>query len=108
MSHLGDRHLICIKRSAGRVVGVRVFEYVAINGLADIQVHVHRHSQVFKIRIITEDRFDIHAIDSKENPFYAFSWYEEKFVCDDSWQMYEWANRYISNPEILKWFARRL
>lgn len=102
-----EQFFVVVRRESNRVTAIEVFERVSVDVQESFKVRCGEESRAFSIRLSPEGAATISEVSCKDRPFFSFPWYEEKYVCDNSLDLYERVSAITPSSEVLAWLGTK-
>jgi hypothetical protein len=108
MSTSASQYFFVVKRHGKKASSIDIFEHVIIEIVDHYRVRCSDESIAHRIQCSDERPSRVSSINCRDQPYFTYFWYDEKYVCEDAFSAYERASELDLPPDVLLWLAGRL
>lgn len=108
MTQRMEQYFVVVRRESSRVTEIEIFERVTVEVEESFKARYGKESRAFSIRLPPDGTATISEMPCEDRPYVAFPWYDEKYVCKDSLDLYERVSAITQSSEVRSWLGTKL
>lgn len=107
ISHFGQ-YLVVVRRKSNTLKEIEIFAHVAIEIEDSFRARCCELSRATLVRFSSDNQATISEYSCKDRCYVSVPWYEEKYICNDSLDLYDQVSKITESREVRAWLGARI